>query len=207
MDLGDVEAIQVSNSMFISVNQVSFLNAAGFGLFTNCGFDTFNGVGITNCFDVSFVGCYFSGGSVGGFTVGQNISQIAGHSRFQGCWFTNAASTMVRMAGGDMTIEGCRFNGGGNTNPFINQDDGGVGTSQLICSNNMFARASGVGGGFLINNVSGRMTANGNRCPIDGTGNFIKTSTNNFNKAGGNATGSWTNSLFAGGFNEYWNNI
>jgi hypothetical protein len=200
---GRCDGLMISNSMFICNNQLDLFTSAGFPSGTSPGstfaqvnntdFDSLNGLIISGGW--AFVtGCTFSGSSgvLGGLTIVSNITQTGGVVSLSSCFFTNAVSTIIGCNAGTLQIEGCNFAGAGNGNPFVNF---GGAASILLCNNNNFVRSSGVGGNYMITVGSGRATITNNRCPIDGTGNFILVSSDNWNRVVYNATGSWTNSF------------
>jgi hypothetical protein len=188
--MSDVEALQATNCMFLCVNQVSLGNVLGFGNLVNCGFDTYNGV-LCNAGNWVVSGSYFTGGSAAGFTVGSNVSQSGGVLVLDGCRFSNTFSTIVGKSGGDLILSNNYFAQAGNTNSAILQNASG----NLIANGNYFSRSSGVGGSALIRVAAGRATLIGNRCPIDGTGNFIAVTSDDWHRVVYNATGTWTNSF------------
>lgn len=161
------------------------------GTFTGCDFDTWNGV-IMSAGQIILSGCAFGGGSAGGYTVTSNILQSGGILTVVGCTFGNAFSTIISITSGvnRVTITGCDFEMAGNTSPAIGIS-GAV--TDAIVSDNSFHRSSGVGGNYMITKTSGRLTAIGNRCPIDGTGNFITCVTDDFDRVVYNVKGAWTN--------------
>lgn len=171
---------------------------------SNTDFDTFNGI-VMSAGRVAASACVFTGGVLNNTTVNSNVSMTGGKLTISGCNFSNAFSTLVGYAGGaadSLTITGCNFDMAGNTNSAVSTSSG-----ISVISNNTFHRTSGVGGSYLISKSgTARMTCIGNRCPVDGTGNFIQVSVDNWDKVAFNTTGAWTNSLVAAVTNVYTSN-
>lgn len=200
---GRCDGLMITNSMFICLNQLNLFNSTGFpssvnpgstfGIVNNTDFDSLNGI-IISAGSVTVSSCLFSGasGSLEHVTPSANISQTGGLVSLSSCYFTNANFTMIGCTGGTLIIEGCQLTGAGNTNPYIAVSGS---TTILTCNGNDFQRSTAIGGSFMITVGSGRATITNNRSPIDGSGNFILVSTDNWNRVVYNATGSWTNSF------------
>lgn len=161
------------------------------GNITNTAFDTWNSL-VMSAGSISVSNSTFGGGNAAGFAVVGNILQSGGILNVSNCLFQNAFSTIVSVTTGAQSIQvtGCRFDFAGNTSPGVQIN--GAGISATI-SDNVFARSSGVGGNYMITKTAGRLTAIGNRCPVDGTGNFITCVTaDNSDRVVYNAPGNWS---------------
>jgi pectate lyase-like protein len=194
VSITNCNGFHISDSLLICYNQLVVAGASSFGWVTGTDFDTFNGIVISAGW-VQVAGCQFSGGSIGSYTVQQNVTQTGGILTIASCLFTNALSTMVGCTGGTLCISGSVFNGAGNTAPFVSTNTAGT---IVDLTGNVFARTAGVAGSYMIQiggSVGNRATLIGNRCPVDGTGNFIKVFADEWHTVVYNQTGSWTNSF------------
>lgn len=201
---GRCDVLNISNSMFINNTQCNFFTGTGGNTIANItttDFDTFNGIVMSDGL-VAITGCDFTGGTLNNTTCASNISMTGGKLSIAGCNFSNSVSTIVGFAGGAtdiLTITGCAFDMSGNGNSAISA------TSGIVNINgNTFLRTSGVGGSYIIaKSGTARMNAIGNRCPIDGTGNFIQVTVDNWDRVVYNTTGAWTNSFPGAGSGVY----
>lgn len=204
---GRCDVLAISNSMFICLNQLALHAGSGGNTIcnvSNTDFDTFNGI-VQSDGRTTVTSCLFSGGTFNNITCLSNISMTGGKLSVSACSFSNSVSTVIGFAGGsadEISVVSCNFDMAGNTNSAFSMTSG-IG----IFSNNVLQRTSGVGGSYLISKSgTGRMTAMGNRSPVDGTGNFIQVTVDNWDKVAFNTTGAWTNSLVAAVTNVYLNN-
>lgn len=160
-----------------------------FGTISNIDFDSFNGVTMSAGI-MSVINCNFTQ-QTGNAGATQSIQFTGGNLTVTGGWMLGGAGFGIAMTGGTLVCNGVNFLWGGNTLEAIGQAGG-----TAVVSNNIFGRTSGIGGNALITVTGGsRITAIGNRCPIDGSGNFISVATDNFNRVVYNVTGAWTNSF------------
>jgi hypothetical protein len=190
--------------MFISKTQINLfsgtisgLEGDPFGVIAGCEFDSYNGITMT-AGEFVVTGCYFTGAS----GVSANILQNGGKLSVSTCSFSNANSRMCDIGNGSIfSLTGSYLEGAGNTHVYVYLSDAGT---IAIVSDNYFSRGSGAGGSAMLYVASGpRVTAIGNRCPIDGSGNFITVVADDWHRIVYNATGAWTNSFPSGGFGIY----
>lgn len=201
---GRCDVLNISNSMLICLNQINLHAGTGGNTIcniTNTDFDTFNGI-IQSDGRTTITSSVFTGGTFNNLTCVSNISMTGGKLVVAGSNFANAVSTNVGFAGGAtdiIEINGCTFDMQGNGNSAVSLTSG-IG----VINNNTFLRTSGIGGSYLISKSgTARMTAIGNRCPVDGTGNFIQVTVDNWDRVVYNTTGAWTNSFPGAGSGVY----
>lgn len=191
------DGLFISNSMFLCENQINFATGGSggdtIGSITTTDFDSFNGI-IQFAGQLSITSCFFTGGIVQGNTCTSNITLGGGRLVVSGCWFSNTVSLLIGVAtvasAPYLTLSACTFEMAGSTNSALSMSAGAV-----VLSDSQFTRNSAIGGNFIINVTGGRLTAIGNRSPIDGTGNFIRIVTDDWHRVVYNATGAWTNSF------------
>lgn len=194
IQLGRCDGFFIDHSMFFLQNGIgSHLGADGvgpIGSITACDFDTWNGINIEDG-DLTISGNMFTGGSLYGQTVSCNLSQTGGKAVVTGNQFFNWYSSMVGVGGGMMTCTGNHLEGGDNPYAFFAQWGG-----DAICSGNRFERNRWIPNtAGLITCTGGRLTAHGNRGPIDGTGRFVTVKNDEWHSIQGNRGGGWTHSF------------
>lgn len=172
---------------------------------TGTDFDSFNGL-IMSAGQCQISGSIFTGGDLTATAFGQavssNVSFSGGSLTIGSSRFSNGSSIMIGVASTttvDQTvITGCTFDFGLNPNCGVLMSGG-----NLNFSHNTLRRTSAVGGNYMITVNGGRATVMGNRCPVDGTGNYIQVTNDDWHAITYNRPGGWTISTPGGATGIY----
>ena len=168
--------------------------------FVNCGFDTSNGLDITNFADVEISNSYFTPGLAADHAIHATDSNVAvTNASFQGNSTTPTSQPLIAVTRGNLILRGCTFNLAGLDTPILSAAGNGsltfsgnaIGHSIQTYTNSVLSISAGIASIITDNNWSPLLTpSTGTAITFTGAANngpTIITGNNFLGSAGGNS--------------------